>query len=194
MPLRERAYSVLIVSASEAFNHSLRGLLPPKDYDPVCIASSVSRARRCVQERPSDIVLINAPLPDEFGGKFAIDACATAGCVPLLLVRGDLYDETCAKVRGHGVMTLRKPASAAQISQALDWLCAVRERLRSLEKKAMSLEDKMADIRIINRAKWALIESLHMTESDAHRYIEKQAMDRCVTMREVAQGILRTHP
>ena len=41
-----------------------------------------------------------------------------------------------------------------------------------------------------NRAKWLLIEELKMTEQEAHRYIEKQAMDRCVTRRAVAEQIL----
>ena len=70
---------------------------------------------------------------------------------------------------------------------------AMRNRLSGLEKKAVSLEDKMKEIRLINRAKWILIEQLKMTESDAHRYIEKQAMDRCVTRTEIAETIIRTY-
>ena len=46
----------------------------------------------------------------------------------------------------------------------------------------------MAEIRLVNRAKWVLIEQLRMTEQEAHRYIEKQAMDRCVTRRAVAES------
>lgn len=51
----------------------------------------------------------------------------------------------------------------------------------------------MQEIRIVNRAKWALIENLKMTEADAHRYIEKQAMDRCIAKREVAEEIIKTY-
>ncbi len=49
----------------------------------------------------------------------------------------------------------------------------------------------MAEIRLINRAKWVLIEKQGMSEQDAHRYIEKQAMDRCVSKRIIAEEILR---
>lgn len=90
-------------------------------------------------------------------------------------------------------MTLAKPASAQSVLQALQWMAAIRERLRRLEKKALSVEEKMEEIRIINRAKWILIENLNMTETDAHRYIEKQAMDRCVTRKAIAQGIINTY-
>ena len=49
----------------------------------------------------------------------------------------------------------------------------------------------MEEIRLVNQAKWALIEQQRMTESEAHRYIEKQAMDRCVSKKEIALQILQ---
>ena len=48
-------------------------------------------------------------------------------------------------------------------------------------------------MRLIDRAKCVLIQYLTMTEPQAHRYIEKQAMDTRTTRREVAQQILRTY-
>ena len=70
---------------------------------------------------------------------------------------------------------------------------AVRERLRALERKTSTLGEKMEEIRTVNRAKWLLIEHLKMTENDAHRYIEKQAMDRCVSKSEIAKSIISTY-
>lgn len=193
MPLKEHVYSVLIVSANEKMSDSLRALLPESDYAPARVAASVGEAQRILQERAYDFVIINAPLPDDFGSKFASRVCLSRNSVALMLVRGETYDEIYLNVFEYGVFTLRKPTSSAMILQALDWMRCARERLRLMEKKTVSLEDKMAEIRIVNHAKWALIESLKMTEADAHRYIEKQAMDRCVTRREVAQSILQTY-
>lgn len=193
MPFKEHIYSVLLVSASESLNSSLLALLPTKDYSPVDIVKSISRAQQKISERAYDLVIINTPLPDDFGRKFAIDVCSNKSTVVVILVKGDIYDETYSEVLEHGVLTLRKPTSAAAINLSLDWMRSIRERLRKLEKKTLSLEDKMAEIRIVNRAKWALIEACNMTEADAHRYIEKQAMDRCVTRREIAEGILQTY-
>ena len=59
-----------------------------------------------------------------------------------------------------------------------------------MEQKTASIEEKMEEIRLVNRAKWLLIEQLRMTESEAHRYIEKQAMDRCVTKCSIAENII----
>ena len=51
----------------------------------------------------------------------------------------------------------------------------------------------MNEIRLVNRAKWLLISEVKMTEPDAHRYIEKQAMDLCVSKREIAEQIIKTY-
>lgn len=77
--------------------------------------------------------------------------------------------------------------------QSIRLLCGTRERLRRMEKKTASVEEKIEEIRLVNRAKWILIDELKMTETDAHRYIEKQAMDRCVTRRKIAEGIIQTY-
>ena len=66
-------------------------------------------------------------------------------------------------------------------------------RNSNLEKKTLSIEEKMEEIRLVNRAKWVLIQNLKMTEPDAHRYIEKQAMDTCTTRLEIAKEIIKTY-
>ena len=51
----------------------------------------------------------------------------------------------------------------------------------------------MEEIRLVNHAKWLLISEVKMAEPDAHHYIEKQAMDRCISKREIAEEIIRTY-
>ena len=193
MALREHVYSVLIVSASESFTDNVIAFLPEATYRPINFAGSVSEAQRIVAERFYDLIMINSPLPDDFGAKFAIDVSEKSLSVVLLFVRSDGYLAVCDKVSDFGVFTVRKPLPSQSVSQALDFIRATRERLRKMEKKTVSLEEKMAEIKIVNRAKWALINSLNMTENDAHRYIEKQAMDRCVSKKQIAEEILRTY-
>ena len=193
MDLKQRVYSILIVSAGEKFNTSLKELFLDFKYHPIRFESSISAAKRALLEREYDFVAINAPLSDGDGVRFAIDICTGKNSVVLLLVRRELYNAIFDKVSPHGVYTLPKPISKQIVTHALDWMASTRERLRKLEKKTISLEDKMQEIRIVNRAKWILIAELKMTESDAHRYIEKQAMDRCVSKREFAESIIKTY-
>ncbi|MGM9563523.1 MAG: ANTAR domain-containing response regulator [Faecousia sp.] len=193
MSLEEKIYGVLIVSAAENLNSSLAGLLPESRFSPVRFAANISAAKRILLEKAFDLVIVNSPLPDDAGLRFAIDICSEKNGVVLLLVRSELYLATCGKVEEHGVYVLPKPTTKPVVAQALDWMIATRERLRKQEKKAVSLEDKMQEIRIVNRAKWMLIEHLQMREADAHRYIEKMAMDRCVSRRQISEEIIKTY-
>ncbi len=189
----ERRYSVLAVSASLKFVETLRTLLPEGRYGPVTVLHDAAAARRALAENSYDLVLINTPLPDEFGTRLALDACESSSAGVLLLVKAEHCPDIEAQVSAHGVLTLAKPTSAQLFAQTLRLLCITRERLRGMEKKAVTLQEKMGEIRLVNRAKWLLIEELKMTEQEAHRYIEKQAMDRCVTRRAVAEQILSTY-
>lgn len=192
MILKERVYSILIVSATAGFTAALADLLPDARYRPVDTITSVSAAKRVLTEKDYDFVIINAPLPDDAGTRFAIDTCTGRQSAVLLLVKNDIHTSIHDKVVEHGVFTLPKPLSKVTMMHALNWMECARERLRQFEKKSISLEDKMAEIRLINKAKWRLISEAHMSEPDAHRYIEKQAMDRCVSKRDIAEEIIRT--
>ena len=193
MSLKERVYSVLVISAKENFNASLQSLLPESKYAPVQMVSSVSLAKRVLLERSFDFVFINTPLPDDFGTRFAIEISGNKGTVILLLVRNEVYEEVCDKVTEYGILTLPKPASKQMVAHTLNFMAGIRERLRKLENKSLSMEEKMKEIRLVNRAKWVLIDELKMSEADAHRYIEKQAMDRCVSRSEIAEEIISTY-
>lgn len=193
MSLEQRGYSILVASAVENFNSALSDLLPESTYSPVHMVASISAAKRELAERAFDFVIVNSPLPDDPGVRFAIDACTARGTVVLLLVKSEAYVGVYDKVVVHGVFTLSKPVSRQSILQALGWMASARERLRKIEKKTLSIEEKMEEIRLVNRAKWLLISELKMDEPHAHRYIEKQAMDLCVSKRQVAQDIIRTY-
>ena len=113
--------------------------------------------------------------------------------VVLLLVKEEIYDETFSMLGDQGVFLLSKPTSRQILLSSLDWMMTVREKMRKTEAKSLSLAEKMEEIRIVNRAKWILISVLKMEEPAAHKYIEKQAMNRCITKREIAEEIIKTY-
>ena len=193
MELQERVYSVLIVSASEKFQNALRSLLPETSYSPIVTAASVGAAERARNNQDFDFVFVNSPLPDDAGIRFAIDCCRAGGTVVLLFAAAALYDSIQSRVEKHGVFVLPRPVPRDAILRGLNWMTAARERLRSYEKKVQPVEEKMEEIRLVNRAKWLLISELKMSEPDAHHYITHQAMDRCCAKRTVAEEIIRLY-
>jgi len=184
-------YSVLLVSASEKLNTATMALLPPTDFWPVTVVGSVSQARRCLLESAYDLILVNSPLSDGSGVQFCIDACAGSEAGVLLMVRSELFEELHYKLLPYGVVTLPRPTSREVVGQTLRVLCAVRERLRVSRGRQATVEEKMEELRLVNRAKWLLIEQKGMTEEEAHRCIQSRAMERRITKREAAEEILR---
>lgn len=193
MSLKEQIYSVLLVSSSDSFNAAASDMLPSYHYQPVTFASSVSEAKRSLTSRSYDFVIINSPLPDESGMRFAIDCCHSQTTVVLILARSDVYAEVRDRVLEHGVFTLSKPTPKLIMQQSLEWMASFRERLRRMQARTASIDERMEEIRIVNRAKFLLIGELKMTESDAHHFIERTAMDNCITKKQAAENIIKIY-
>ena len=193
MVFQEITYSVLLVSASEKITAATLPLLPATDYYPVTVVRSINEAQRRLMGEEFDLVIINSPLPDDAGVQFAMDVCSGSDSGVMLMVRNELYEETYYKVLPFGVVTLSKPTNTQMVSHNLRVLCSIRERLRSLKTKQATVEEKMEEIRLVNRAKLLLIQCLNMTEADAHRHIQRQAMEQHLTKREAAENIIRTY-
>ena len=194
MVFQSSTYSVLLVSASDRFNTAVQSLLPPSDYWPVTVVRSVGEARRRTLESEFDLIVINAPLPDGNGQQYAMDVCADSRSGVLLLVRSEAYEDVYYRVLPAGVVTLSKPAGEETILRTMRILCSVRERLRSAQSRQATVEEKMEELRLINRAKWLLIERRGMTEDEAHRYITRQAMERRISKKQIARDIISLMP
>ena len=132
-------------------------------------------------------------MPDENGVRFCSDTVDSYNTVVLFLASAEGYEDAYDRLVSRGVFLLQKPLSKTLFQAASGWLISARERIRKTEKKTLSIEEKMNEIRAVNRAKWLLISELKMTEPDAHRYIEKQSMDLCVSKKQIAEEIIKTY-
>ena len=184
--------SVLIVSGSERSRETLAEVFSLTRYAPVTTRGSAAEARRLMLEAPYSLVFINTPLPDEPGIQLALDLSSSRNCCVALIVSGDNFDQVNEQVEEAGVITLGKPVTAQQLRQAATMMSATRVKLADMEKKTATLEEKMEEIRLVNRAKWMLIERRGMDEATAHRYIEKLAMDARQTRLLVARSLIRS--
>ena len=192
MPSGKNIYKVLVAGANDKTFALLQTLLPGSSYEPPMRAGSAGEAKRMAMDCAVDIAILNAPMRDEFGTQLAVDlARDNAGVV--LLVPGESYDQVCYQVEDEGVLTLSKPLTQQALQSAIRLATALRGKLLRMDQKSRALQEKMADIRTVNRAKWLLIEQLRMTESEAHYYIERQAMDMRLSRREVAENIIRSY-
>ncbi|WP_303857498.1 ANTAR domain-containing response regulator [Aminicella lysinilytica] len=189
--MAERYYA-MIVSAGEKTEKSLSPILSSDGFTRTVTVSTAGTARKLVADSMVDLAIINSPLPDDFGTQLALDL-AERNISVLIFVNRDISDQVASKVEPAGVVVLAKPVSRPELIQSIKILKVMRSKLRSLEERAVTVETKMKEISLVNRAKWLLIDRLKMSEEEAHRYIEKSAMDDCVSKSVIAQGIIKTY-
>ena len=185
--------SILKESSSKKGIDFFTEILSESSYEEIVLAKNGGEARRILIDRDFDLCIINAPLLDEFGDGFAMNVANDRISQVILVVRNDIYDEISEKVEEYGVITIGKPLNRTTFWSALKIANATFNRITKLKKENNKLIQKITDIRMVDRAKCILIQYLNMTEGEAHRYIEKQAMDMRTTKRVVAEGILRTY-
>ena len=188
-----QTYSVLVVSNQHRFNEAMTPMLPPSEYYPVSFSSNIAAARRELLSRNYDFVIINAPLPDEFGHEVCINAVEKTDAGVVFLVKAAQAEQLLGPLSEQGVLLLSKPFSTAFFVQAMHMAAAGNHRLLRARQENARLQEKIAQVRLVSRAKCCLVEHEHMTEAEAHRYIEKQAMDTRRDRTEIAQEVLENY-
>lgn len=180
----------LIVSAGNNANEYLARHISELGYARPTIVASGGEARRQLDGKDFEVVVINTPLPDEFGHELGVDAVAKSHAGVILLAKTGTAEQIADKLQDHGVLVLGKPFSGVQFRQAVQIAASCYRRLDLLRAENDKLQDKIAQLRLVDRAKCYLIEHRQMTEADAHRLIEKRAMDTRRSRGEIAQEIL----
>ena len=180
----------LIVSAGSNANEYLARHMAELGYPRPVIVASGGEARRRLAEKDFEIVVINTPLPDEFGHELGTYAVESSHAGVLLLAKSGTAEQISNNLQHGGVLVLAKPFSSTQFRQAVQMASSCCRRLAPLLEENARLTDKIAQLRLVDRAKCMLIEKRGMTESEAHRLIEKRAMDTRTSRGEVASALL----
>jgi len=185
--------SALIVSGTVKSISLFTEMLGAASFAQITAVQSGAEARQLFLERDFDLVVINAPLRDESGESLSRHVASRNIGQVILVVRSEYYDEVSAVCEDDGVLTVARPVNRTVFWSALKLAKSAQSRLKRMRTENSRLKQKIEDIRIIDRAKWILVSYLSMSEQEAHRYIEKHAMDTRATKRAVAEGILKTY-
>lgn len=183
----------LIVSYAKKGIELFTELLTAASFNQILSARSCSDARRLLLEREFDIVVINSPLPDETGEALAKDIATKGLSQVILIVPSEHFNEVSAICEDYGILSISKPVIKELCWSAIKFAVTAQKRMNTIRSENAQLKQKIEDIKIIDRAKCILISVLNMTEQEAHRYIEKQAMDMRLTRRIVAENILKSY-
>ena len=174
----------LIVSTSEKGKSFFADLIKTVGISNIVTVGNGSEARRILNRTEFDLVVIN---------ELSISISKNYNAGVLLVVKNDIADAISSKVEDYGVFVIEKPLNRQFVYKSIKYICISRKKYLGLQSENERLKVKISEIRLIDRAKCILIEYLNMSEPQAHRYIEKQAMDLRVTKKEIAENILKTY-
>ena len=177
---------VLLVCSSQKSITVISQALDNACTGEISSAGSGGQARRMLINTVFDLIVINMPLSDETGVSLG-----AAGII--LLTPADDADFVQDQVEDYGIFVLPKPLSQQSLHQAIKFVTASRKRILHLREKQVQLQQKLEDLKVVDRAKCCLIQYLNMSEPQAHRYIEKQSMDMRASRRTVAEDIIKTY-
>ena len=183
----------LIVSAGASSNEYIAARLTEMGYSRPVIIPSGAEARRRMSESDFELIVVNAPLPDEFGHELCITAVEQTDAGVVFLVKAAQAEQLLAPLNEQGVLLLSKPFSNTLFLQAIHLAAASNHRLQLLRQENARIQEKIAQVRLVSHAKCCLVEREQMSEDAAHRYIEKRAMDTRRSRAEIAQEILDSY-
>lgn len=184
------AGGILIVCSKPELIKELRTLMLQQGYATAEYALSANEARRKLDFFEPELILVNAPLQDELGIDLVLDIADKTDAGIIVLAKHEHLEEMQYRLEKVGALVLPKPINKTTLLQTARFAAQSRKSLRGLKLQNDDLEKKIQDRKIIEKAKWILVDKMNMTEPQAHRYIQKRAMDTRVSQIKVAEEII----
>lgn len=184
---------VLIVSGNEKAVEAFQKLIGNERFSRLVCARNADEARKLCSQRQFELIIINAPLSDEFGDSLSLELLKRTSSGIMLVVKEELEGSFERRLGSKGVFVIGKPINKTVFLKGLHFADAMLARTGAIASENERLHRNIDENRIISRAKGILMEYLSMTEPQAHKYLEKQAMDLRLTKLEVAKNLLSTY-
>ena len=140
-----------------------------------------------------DLICINAPLADENGIELSRRLAEATRAGVVIIIPQKNADEVNDMLNPHGVLVIARPINRHLFHHYLQFTDCFRTRMLRVERENEQLKTMVEDLKVIDRAKLLLVTCLNMSEEQAHRYLEKQAMDLRLSRLEVAKQVIKTY-
>jgi response regulator NasT len=189
-PGEDPALRVLVAEDEALIRMDLVEMLQDEGYHVVGQAADGETVVALARELHPDVVLLDVKMP-VLDGVSAAEQITRAGLAPVVMLTAFGQRELVERAAAAGAMGyLVKPFTQADLAPAIQVAVSRRAQQRALEDQVGDLEDRLETRKLLDRAKSSLQIRYNMTEPDAFRWLQKAAMDRRVSMRDVARAVL----
>jgi AmiR/NasT family two-component response regulator len=184
------ATRVLIAEDEALIRLDLREMLQEEGYDVCGEAGDGATAVRLAQELRPDLVVLDVKMP-VLDGISAAEQIVAARIAPVVMLTAFSQRDLVERAREAGAMAyLVKPFQKKDLVPAIEMARSRFAELVALEKEVGDLSGRLEARKLVDRAKGVLQTEHGLSEPDAFRWIQRTSMDRRLSMRAVAQGVL----
>jgi AmiR/NasT family two-component response regulator len=181
---------ILIAEDEAIIRMDLREMLEEEGYQVVAEAGDGDDAVRLARELTPDLAILDIVMPGLSGLQAAEQIGADGLCAVLVLTAYSQRDLVDQAARSGAMAYLVKPFDKQDLIPAIQVAIARWDEAKTLQNESKDLAERLEVRKIVERAKGILMKDQGIDESAAFRLIQKAAMERRATMREVAQRIL----
>ena len=170
-----------------------KDFLKKSGYERIVVCERAGTARQKAGSTPFDLVVVNAPLLSDSAEDVAKDLAERNESQILLMVKNEYLSESRKYMEKHGIITVGKPVRTDELRSALSFAAAAQQRIAMVQKENQKLQRKLNELKIITRAKILLMQNEGLSEEEAHKKIERFAMEDRVTRLSVAKEIINRY-
>ncbi|MEY2709267.1 MAG: hypothetical protein RL031_140 [Actinomycetota bacterium] len=179
---------ILVAEDEALIRMDLVEMLREAGYEVVAEAADGAQAIELAQLHKPDLAILDVKMP-------VLDGISAAEKIidiaPVLMLTAFSQRELVERARDAGVMAyVVKPFSIGDLVPAIEIAISRHTQMRSLADEVKDLHERLETRKLIDRAKGILMQALNLSEPEAFSWIQRAAMDRRLTMKEVAAAVI----
>ena len=179
---------ILVAEDEALIRMDLVEMLREAGYEVVAEAADGAQAIELAQLHKPDLAILDVKMP-------VLDGISAAEKIidiaPVLMLTAFSQRELVERARDAGVMAyVVKPFTIGDLIPAIEIAISRHKQMRSLADEVKDLHERLETRKLIDRAKGILMQALNLSEPEAFSWIQRAAMDRRLTMKEVAAAVI----
>lgn len=181
------AVRILVAEDETLIRMDLVEMLQEAGYEIVAQAANGQEAIELANEHKPDLAILDVKMPVLDGISAAEKIIQIA---PVLMLTAYSQKELVDRARDAGVMAyVVKPFTIGDLMPAIEIAISRHTQMKTLADEVADLHERLETRKLIDRAKGILMKGLNLSEPEAFSWIQRAAMDRRLTMKDVAMAI-----
>lgn len=182
--------SILICDDEPLIRAELKLLLKKLQFDEIIEGSDGEEAVSLALQRFPDIAILDISMPKKDGITAAIEIRKQLKIPIIFLTAAHDPEVIGLAVKAGMAALLTKPVRPEELWPAIELAFAHNEEVELLKEEVEDLKETIENRKIIEKAKGVLMKTHGLSEPDAFRKMQKLAMDKRKSLRQVADAIL----